>query len=185
MWVLDMALNVFFWTELSLYTVMCCMCNIYSTCCLLNSSFRSLSTDNHTFSSNLWNSTHCPSALSTGVFQPAPSRGRLSRATGGRWSVCSVSRDTATRRACSEVWCPTAPAPCTCWTTTTWDRPGWACRTHHDMKLDIYFISSSYLHWHFVLLQHMLSKVSTWNFDIFLFDRLTNGKIINNYLTLQ
>lgn len=25
-------------------------------------------------------------------------------------------------------------------------------------------------------LQHMLSKVGTWNFDIFLFDRLTNGK---------
>lgn len=27
------------------------------------------------------------------------------------------------------------------------------------------------------LLQHMLSKVGTWNFDIFLFDRLTNGKM--------
>ena len=29
----------------------------------------------------------------------------------------------------------------------------------------------------FVLLQHMLSKVGTWTFDIFLFDRLTNGKM--------
>lgn len=29
----------------------------------------------------------------------------------------------------------------------------------------------------FFLLQHMLSKVGTWNFDIFLFDRLTNGKM--------
>ena len=26
------------------------------------------------------------------------------------------------------------------------------------------------------LLQHMLSKVGTWNFDIFLFERLTNGE---------
>lgn len=28
----------------------------------------------------------------------------------------------------------------------------------------------------FCLLQQMLSKVGTWNFDIFLFDRLTNGE---------
>lgn len=32
------------------------------------------------------------------------------------------------------------------------------------------------------LLQHMLSKVGTWNFDIFLFDRLTNGETAVNDL---
>lgn len=31
--------------------------------------------------------------------------------------------------------------------------------------------------------QHMLSKVGMWDFDIFLFDRLTNGKSPKRILT--
>lgn len=31
--------------------------------------------------------------------------------------------------------------------------------------------------------QHMLSKVGMWDFDIFLFDRLTNGKLPKRILT--
>lgn len=33
-------------------------------------------------------------------------------------------------------------------------------------------------------LQHMLSKVGTWNFDIFLFDRLTNGEFFSIALVI-
>lgn len=36
-----------------------------------------------------------------------------------------------------------------------------------------------------LLLQHMLSKVGTWNFDIFLFDRLTNGMLTDGTMGLN
>lgn len=65
--------------------------------------------------------------------------------------------------------------------------PGWGLqRTGSSMtpaliKLQLLFSSGYWIHNDFVLLslllfQCMLEKVGNWNFDIFLFDRLTNGE---------
>lgn len=54
---------------------------------------------------------------------------------------------------------------------------GTSCGKTSQQTHCVYQLWITHLFWtQFLLLQHMLSKVGTWNFDIFLFDRLTNGK---------